>query len=172
MIRDYLGDHTKKPSPEMQKPYPKEVLRRIIEVAGGCRCIAFKEIDICSVPWRVYPVIDPRRNSSMVNCHNIARQVTMSVSSKKTRKVDHIIESSACEYCAVNFDTDDLTSLASLNGRYHSSEKCIYRAEQGWNRRPFQTFQTAFITATASILLETPSIAIKTLEYALHERKS
>lgn len=112
MIRDSSGDHTNKPSPETQEPYQKPVLHRINKVAGACRCVAFKPIDVCSGPYRVSPVADPRRNSSMSNCHNIARDVTISVSSEKSRKVNHIIESSACQYCAVDFDTDDLTSLA------------------------------------------------------------
>lgn len=49
----------------------------------------------------------------MGNYHLFDQDVTMSVSSKKIRRVNHIIESSACEYCAAEFDTDDLTSLAS-----------------------------------------------------------
>lgn len=129
---------------------------------------------IFSDPLRVCPVLaHPRRSLSMSNCHHFAQDVTMAVSSKKTRKVNHIIGSSACEYCAVGFDTDDLTSLASPNyRRYHGSEKCIYRAEQGWNRRHFLTFRTAFITAMASTLPVAPCITREVMEYALHERKS
>ena len=172
MIRDSLGVPYKKTIAGDVGTTSKGILHSIMKAADGYRCVAFKPISSLVRRESIPTILHPRRNFSMSNCHHFAQDVTMSVTSKKTRKVNHIIASSACKYCAVDFGTDDLTSLASLNDRYHGSEKCIYRAEQGWNPRPFQTFQTAFTTEMVSTFPVTPCIIRDTMEYALHERKS